>query len=277
MAPSLYLGFDAATKTFAWSLARLDLGLVPGILAEFAAARRDLTKLHARAAAGETSPDVLAEIQRLTGVLASLQAAIDATICVLAGAVIDLAPGVADNALPTIARLRAVTHYVRDVVCAAVDQARADAARADRVQTDAARADAARADAARTDRVQASEDANRLHVVVEYQLGDNAPARAVANALVTLFADDDVVLVGASLKNTIALGPGLALGDFIPKYTKLYTANKNHARANFDRVLELFPNALKPVNAAGRGHIADSFMQILGMLVNGDGNESSRY
>ena len=256
MTPRLYLGFDAATKTFAWSLSRIDLDSVPATLSEFAAAQCDLARLRARVAAGEISAGVLAEIRRLAEVATKLAAASDTTICVLAGAVIDLAPGVADKALPTVARLRAVAHYVRDVVRVAV--ANANAAMQPQPQP-------------------AAVQRNKLQVVVEYQLGDNSPARAVADALVTLFADDDVVLVGASLKNSIALGPGLAHGDFVPRYAKLYTANKNHARANFDRVLELFPNSIMPVNAAGRGHIADSFMQILGMLVNGDGNEASRF
>lgn len=247
MAPGLYLGFDAATKTFAWSLSRVDLANVGevGALRRAAAALGDeIATAAAMAPVDRGAAD--AAVDRASDMAAALATATAGRITLLAGAMADLAPGVADAALPTVARLRAVAAYVRDVIRPACESARAV-------------------------------EPLPLRVVVEYQMGDNAPARAVACALVTLFADEDVVFVGPSLKNSIALGPGLALGDFTARYASQYTANKNHARANFDRVLELFPSHLAPMPAARRGHVADSFMQVLGMLVRGDGNESTRF
>ena len=260
MPPGLFLGFDAATKTFAWSLGRIDLAGVAVDRRDLDALRRAVESL-GRAVeslqrdlgggrdAAELRRDIdtasaAAESARVEA--ARLDAASASRVAVLAGATADLAPGVADVALPTVARIRAVAGYVRGVVAAAVAAARA------------------------------ATPGLPLRVVVEYQMGDNAPARAVAAALVTLFIDEDVVFVGPTLKNTVALAPSLRLGEYNIRYSS-YTANKNQSRDNFDRILALYPNSLAPMTAARRGHVADSFMQILGMLVNGDGKENTRF
>ena len=244
MAPGLFLGFDAATKTFAWSLSRIDLAGIADLRRDAAALAAEID--HAAWATRTGSADAEEAVRRAAAGVEALAAATGGRLTLLAGATVDLAPGVRDAALPTVARLRAVSRYVHDTVRPAVAAA-------------------------------CAAEPLPLRVVIEYQMGDNAPARAVACALVAIFAEDDVVFVGPSLKNSIALGPGLALGDFTARYATQYTANKNHARANFDRILALFPSRLPPMTAARRGHIADSFMQVLGMLVRGDGNEANRF
>lgn len=76
------------------------------------------------------------------------------------------------------------------------------------------------------------------------------------------------VVVAASLKNTIALG-GNELGTFIAKYSTNYTANKNHADANFQHFLEVFgPHdlLLSKRKKQKTNDAADAFMMAIAYL-----------
>ena len=108
-----------------------------------------------------------------------------------------------------------------------------------------------------------------LRVVIEYQMGANAHARAVAAALVALFAEEAVFFVGPSLKNRVAVDPAGAYAEFAARYASTYGANKAHAKYNFRRFEELFGTEIAATSASLRGHIADSFMQVVGHLAHG--------
>ena len=110
-----------------------------------------------------------------------------------------------------------------------------------------------------------------LEVVIEFQEGVNAKSRMVVPALVALFADYKVYLVGPSLKNKIYLTEKGRYCYFVEKYAKSYDANKAHAKYNF-AVLEERSGTQIPITKPPslRGHIADSCLQILGHLSYGD-------
>jgi len=108
-------------------------------------------------------------------------------------------------------------------------------------------------------------------VLVEYQMGQNMAARTVSVALCTLFISEgiDVRLVAPSLKNKIFFCEEGRWCYFAERYSNPYSANKEHARFNFQYILKngLPGNpALKGVLGDKKtiGHIADAFMQVLG-------------
>jgi hypothetical protein len=169
-------------------------------------------------------------------------AAIDAEtrnfVRIIDGSTADLFPGRADDDIPTVERLRAVARYVASRVRPAV--------------------------------AAIVPPGERLRVVVEFQMGPNAKARAVAAALIALFSEEDVIIVGPTLKNKIATCEEGRYCYFAERYKTSYSANKAHASYNFARLEALFGSTIPPtVPATLRGHIADSFMQVIGYLVHG--------
>ena len=85
-------------------------------------------------------------------------------------------------------------------------------------------------------------------------------------ALIAVFADYDVKLVNPSLKNKIHFSEEGKHKHFIKKYSQLYSANKAHTKYNFEQIERIFGTNIKKSTNTERGHIADSFMQILGKL-----------
>jgi hypothetical protein len=249
--PRWYLGFDCATKTFAFSLSRVDLA---AFAAERAAARTRvaaLSELLRRAGAKAARGDALGAeeiVARAAPGVAALDGATRAYVRIVDGETVDLLPGRTDADIPTVERLRALARYVARRVRPAVAAALA------------------------------GETAGApLCVLVEYQMGANARARAVAAALIALFAEEDVVIVGPTLKNKVAVGEGGHYGDFAQRYATSYAANKAHTKhtfAVFERTFGSGIPATRPPSL--RGHIADSFMQVLGLLVHGGGDEEAR-
>lgn len=240
--PCWYLSFDCATATFAFSLSRVDLGPVPRLQAR----ARGLRALAGRlVAAGAAAP--AADVAAAAAAAAALDAETRALVRIVDGETAVLFPGVADRDIPTVARLKRVAEYVER-----------------RVRPAAARRPAG----------------EPLCVLVEYQMGANAPARAVAAALITLFAAEEVYIVGPSLKNKVATCEAGRYCYFAERYKRAYDANKAHAMFNFAKMEELFGTGIPPSRpAALRGHIADSFMQVIGHLKYGgtDDEAAARY
>jgi hypothetical protein len=239
--PRWFLSFDCATKTFAFGLVRVDAEAIraggPGLRARARAAEEVLRR------AGELAGVDPARARALVATVALAVAAMDAEargyFCLADGEAVDLFPGRSDDDIPTVERVRAVARYV-----------------AARVRPAVAR------------HVPPGE---RHRVLVEYQMGPNAPARTVATALVTLFADDDVVIVGPSLKNKVAVCDEGQYYRFAERYARAYDANKAHTKYNFARLEAAFGSGIPASRPPGlRGHIADSVMQVLGHLAHGD-------
>lgn len=239
--PELFLSFDCATKTFAFCVCRVALGGVPTLRRRARALRLALERAlrEKGAAAGATAAAAAAAAEALA---ADLQGA----LWVADGETADLAPGRPDAEVHTVERLRAVAAYVARRVRPAVAAAR--------------------------------RPGEPLRVLIEYQMGANARARYVAAALVALFADEpDVVFVAPSLKCRVAVCPEGAYHLFAARYATSYGANKAHALFNFAEVERVFGSGAPPCPAAMRGHIADSFMQVLGHLLHGPDDEAPRF
>ena len=157
------------------------------------------------------------------------------------GETTDLVPGVPDKQIPTVKRLRALARHVKTRVLPAVEAC-----------------------------VPAGEP---LRVLVENQMSYGVQNRAIMCALVALFAEHDVVIVGPTLKNKVATCEEGRYCHFAAKYAAAYGANKAHALFNFLRLEALFGTAIPATRPASlRGHIADGLMQILGHLLYGTEN-----
>jgi hypothetical protein len=154
-----------------------------------------------------------------------------------AGATVDLCEGIADNDIPTVDRIRAVVAYVNGTIKPVVDALDVP-----------------------------------YRVVIEYQMGQNIRARAVATALITLFSDKDIIIVGPSLKNKIATCELGKYCYFAERYKTSYSANKAHTIFNFAQLESAFGTKIPPITPVSkRGHIADSVLQIIGFLIHGSG------
>lgn len=220
-APRWFLSFDCATKTFGFSICFVDLAgirdALPRRAAQLAAAR---------------------ELQR-RGLPFPRIPGLGGFFRIADGDTVDLAPGVPDAALSTVARIRALRAYCETRVDAAVARARAGRAAP-------------------------------LRVLVEYQMGANAPARQVSAALVALYAKEDVALVAPSLKNAVACSPAGRYSEFAPRFASAYGANKAQAAFNFATLEKAFGSGVDPALPPRlRGHVADSVMQVWGHLIPG--------
>ena len=261
-AAQTYLSFDCATKTFAFSICRVRSDLLFNVaplrarLAAIQALRdavvRDIVLhnavshnaiSHNATCANTILDEAVALCEKLQVAVAALDAESRSIIELLDGDVVDLAPGRADADVGTVDRLRAVASYidrrVRPALANSLGNSLGNSLRQNAI------------------------------VVVEYQMGPNARARAVAAALVALFAAERVIIVGPSLKNRIATCEAGRYGHFLQRYSGSYGANKAHAAFNFKVLEGAFGSAIPPTTAARRGHIADSCMQVLGHIIHG--------
>ena len=237
--PQWFLGFDCATKTFAFSLSRVDL---PGFATARPALEGRLATLRAALAAAERDGATRAQCEALSAHIARALAEARSFVRIVDGETVDLCPGQRDADVGTVDRLRAVARYVAGRVRPSMRAA----------------------------------DGRPIRVLIEYQLGANARARAVAAALVTLFADEDVFIIGPTLKNRVATCEAGRYCHFAARYASTYTANKAHAKFNFAQFEAAFGTEIPPQAAGLRGHIADSFLQVIGHLVHGKNDESAR-
>lgn len=158
-------------------------------------------------------------------------------LCLKDVGVVDLFPHKKDKNISPIERIRAVTHYVRTRVSPMVSKFIPSHA--------------------------------EFYVLVENQMSINPRAKTVADCLVSIFIDYDVRLVHPSLKNKVAMCDSGLYEHFANRYKNPYTANKEHTKFNYAIAEKYFSGSLPPYPVQLRGHIADSFMQILGFLQKG--------
>lgn len=114
----------------------------------------------------------------------------------------------------------------------------------------------------------------QVRVLIEYQMGD--AQRKISDALIAIFADYDVFIVGPSHKNRIYTCEEGKYSKFAPKYANAYNANKAHAKFNFEKIEKTFGSCIPASSNKLRGHIADSFMQVLGHITCSDSDEEAR-
>jgi hypothetical protein len=171
--------------------------------------------------------------------LPKLQSAIDALdkktknfIQLLDGEVIDLIPNKPDNKITTVERIKALSAYVKKRI------------------------------------IPNLEDKKNIRVVIEYQMG--VLGRDILSALIALLSEYDIIIVGASLKNKIYVNEAGRYCNFAAKYSSSYYANKEHAKYNFAEIEKKFNSYIQPCSKSLRGHIADSFMQVLGYIFHAD-------
>jgi len=186
------------------------------------------------------------DMSKRTALIAQLKPLVDALDTETRGAVFladgetaELVPGVPDDDISTVERLRAVCQYVRDRVRGAIAAHVAAAAN------------------------------EPMRVVVEYQ-NINPKTRPVAAALIAIFSEEDVFMVGPALKNKVAVCEAGRYCFFTERYSNTYRANKEHASFNFRKVEQAYGTCIPSTSPPSlRGHIADSFMQVLGYILYG--------
>ncbi len=228
-----YLSFDCATKTLAFSLIRVEA--CPDINEMRALRARRLLLLNELQMIKSERPENAAKIDRLAEATTTLAKETN-FITFVDGETVDLFPGRADRNIHTVERVKALSAYVARRIKPSLTKNGATAAT----------------------------------LVIEFQMGANAPARTIAAALIAMFASHDTYLVGPSLKNKLEFGPNGQYYKFVEKYARLYDANKEHTRHNFAYLEQVFGTKIPPSQSSRmRGHIADSVMQVLGWIAAG--------
>lgn len=112
-----------------------------------------------------------------------------------------------------------------------------------------------------------------LNVLIEFQMGQNPSARTIMTALATIFINDNVIIVGPSLKNKIHYTEEGQYCHFIAKYSSAYSANKQHTTFNFKQMLNDIKHNISGIKNCDLNHVADSFMQIFGYAKYGSSEE----
>jgi hypothetical protein len=232
---SLYLSFDCATKTFAFSLSKIDLDSYYNNIDRLSARVKNATRLIQAIAKGAAvvTDQIMAEISES---VRKLDVETD-FIEIIDGEMIDLFPGVLDSKINSVDRIKSVSKYIKNRIIPSVEAAKLQ-------YPDAP-----------------------IHIMVEYQMGPNFKAREVASAIIAIFAEYSVVVVNPSLKNKISTSAEGEYKNFTSKYTTTYGANKAHTKYNFEIIEKVFKSRITKSSNAEKGHIADSFMQVLGYLI----------
>lgn len=201
------LGFDCATKTFAFSLSYISVENLINIISD---------DIKTKTNDNDKGKKILENIRL-----------VDCDT-------IDLFPGIANSQISTIERIRAVKKYVIERIVPSVSKY---------VKT------------------------NKLCISVEYQMAPNDKASIIQIALMTIFSSYEIIVIPAAYKNTICFYEGGERYNFT-KYASAYDNNKDHTRKNIIYFRDTFaPACLYEKTDAQLGHIADSFMQILGYII----------
>jgi hypothetical protein len=149
------------------------------------------------------------------------------------GEVIDFFPKIPDNKIDNVERIKKMSNYVKEVIFPKIKDIKID----------------------------------NIEIFIEFQMGSNHKARMISSALIALFSSYVVRLIHPCLKNKVYTCENGKHKHFIKKYSNLYTANKEHSKYNFFIIEKLFSSSIPLTNKNDRGHIADSFMQVLGYLL----------
>lgn len=149
------------------------------------------------------------------------------------GKMIDFFPKIPDNKIDNVERIKKISNYVKEVIFPKIANIKID----------------------------------NIEIFIEFQMGSNHKARMISSALIALFSSYVVRLIHPSLKNKVYTCEDGKHKHFIKKYSNLYTANKEHSKYNFFIIEKIFSSAILSTNKNDRGHIADSFMQVLGYLL----------
>jgi len=236
--PKWYLGFDCATKTFAFNISYIDIDTFIAnkkkYYTQYNAIREVLSRVKLLIEDKNVSM-ALKLINEIIPTISALDNEITSLIRIIDGETIDLFPNRNDNTISTVERIKAVSQYIKLRVVPKL--------------------------------ITITEP---LRVVIEFQMGPNAKARAISAALVAIFADNDVIIVGPTLKNKVYTCEEGKYCYFAEKYSTSYGANKAHAKYNFANIEKVFGTKIPVTRPESlRGHIADSFMQIIGHIIYG--------
>lgn len=173
---------------------------------------------------------ILQSIQDVQNYLLKLKSSI---IYLMDGAVVDFFPNIPDNKINTVDRIQKMSNYIKDTIIPKIN------------------------------------DIPDIEIFIEFQMGSNHKARMISSALIAIFSKYKVRLINPSLKNKVYVTEEGKHKHFIKKYTNLYSANKEHAKYNFALIEDIFKSDIPQTKKSERGHIADSFMQVLGYLLYG--------
>ena len=146
---------------------------------------------------------------------------------------IDFFPNVSDSKINTVDRITKISNYIKTILFEKIKDISID----------------------------------NINIVIEFQMGSNHKARMVSSALIAIFSEYKVILINPSLKNKVYVNENGKHKHFIKKYSNLYLANKEHTKYNFSIIMNIFPSNIKNIKKNDIGHIADSFMQVLGYIL----------
>jgi hypothetical protein len=159
----------------------------------------------------------------------------DSIINIMDGAMIDFFPNIPDAKIDTVDRIVKMSNYIKQIIFPKIKEI----------------------------------PIPHIEIFIEFQMGSNHKARMISSALIAIFSEYKVRLINPSLKNKVYVSEEGKHKHFIKKYSSLYSANKEHAKYNFSQIEKVFKSNIAGTKKSDRGHIADSFMQVLGFILYG--------
>lgn len=109
--------------------------------------------------------------------------------------------------------------------------------------------------------------ADKLTVLVEYQMGPNVKSHSVFDGIFMYYADYDIQKVGPSLKNKLYFVGGGKHQDFMAKYARSYTANKAHTAYNMEQFAAIKKIDISRTNKKYLKDLGDAFMQCIAWVI----------
>lgn len=240
--PKWHLSFDCATKTLAFSLSYIDFEAYKKSKNRINSSIKAIQEIFNRIVSfppESTKTIIVSEklIADITIAVKKLDLETRNFIKIIDGDTVDLFPDKKDDDTHTVERIQALARYVTTRIRPILIQ-----------------------------KIPAGE---HFRIIIEYQ-GINLKTHKISSALIALFADNDIVIVGPTLKNKVFTCEEGKYCYFAERYSNSYYANKIHTKFNFAKLEDAFGTDIAIINPVSlRGHIADSFMQVIGYIIYG--------
>lgn len=107
-------------------------------------------------------------------------------------------------------------------------------------------------------------DIETIHVLVENQPSINENSNLIESGIYMYFAmAKSIVAVPATYKNTICFSKSLNIQNYYEKYSRTYSANKNHSADNLSYYFKVNNLDVNLANKSLYNHLGDAFMQFI--------------
>ena len=115
-------------------------------------------------------------------------------------------------------------------------------------------------------------------ILVEYQMSANFKSHDIFTGIIYHFAENDVQVIGPSLKQKIAFGSDGRYSHFLKKYSSNYAANKAHSKFNVVEWLTVFNqiDMIKNIKQSNLDDVGDAVLMTIAHIFKSNGLMTGR-